>query len=129
METTPPTSPGFMDSLRVLGENLLASVQDRVELFSLELREEKLRQIRMLAWACAVGFATMMACTLASLTLAFLLWDSARLAVLGGMTLFYAGAAAGMGIAFRRFLARQPRPFNATLAELAQDRSCIREKI
>jgi uncharacterized membrane protein YqjE len=29
-------------------------------------------------------------------------------------------------IAFRRYLARQPRPFAATLHEIGEDRACIR---
>ena len=32
-------------------------------------------------------------------------------------------------IGFRRFLARQPRPFGASLEELQADRECIRAKV
>ena len=39
------------------------------------------------------------------------------LAVLGGLTVLYAGALLAIVIAFRRYLARQPRPFAATLQE------------
>jgi uncharacterized membrane protein YqjE len=67
-----------------------------------------------------------MAVTFASITLVYLLWDSARLAALVGLTLLYSGAVVAIVVAFRRHLARQPRPFAATLQELKTDRACIR---
>jgi len=119
------SSPGLLDSIRHFGRGLLASVQDRVELVSLELQEEKFRLIQTFVWISAALFASMMALTFASLTLVYLFWESARLAVLGGLTLAYTGAAVAIIIALRRFLARQPRPFAATIEELKQDRECI----
>ena len=70
----------------------------------------------------------MMTITFASLTLVYLFWESARLAVLGGLTTLYAGALVAIIVAFRRYLARQPKPFAATLDELAVDRTCIRNR-
>jgi len=114
-----------MDSFRSLGDGLMASVQDRLELLSVELQEEKFRLIRTFLWISAALFTGMMTVMFASLTLVYLFWESARLAVLGGLTLAYTGAAVAIIIAFRRFRARQPRPFAATLEELKQDRECI----
>jgi uncharacterized membrane protein YqjE len=48
--------------------------------------------------------------------------------VLGGLTILYAGALLAIIIAFRRYLARQPSPFAATLQEIGEDRACIRKK-
>ena len=126
METPPPASPGFLGSFRDLGDGLLATVEGRVELFSVELQEEKFRLIQAMLWISAVVFAGMMAAMFASLTLVYLFWDSARLAVLGGLAAFYAAALVAIILAFRRHLARQPKPFAATLDELGADRSCIR---
>lgn len=127
MDASDP-SPGLLDSIRHFGRGLLASVQDRVELVSLELQEEKFRLIQTFIWISAAIFAAMMAIAFASLTLVYLFWESARLAVLGGLTLAYTGAAVGIIIAFRRFRARQPRPFAGTIEELKQDRACIRRE-
>ena len=126
METAPPGPGGVLSSLRSLGDGILASVQDRLELFSIELREEKLRLIRTFVWISATVFLGMMAIMFASLTLVYLFWESARLAVLGGLTVLYAGALVVVIVAFRRFLARQPGPFAATLHEIGEDRACIR---
>jgi uncharacterized membrane protein YqjE len=128
METSPPGSTGFLASFRALGDSLLATMQDRLELLSTELQEEKFRLIQTFIWISAAVFTAMMAITFASLTLVYLFWESARLAVLGGLTVLYAGALLTIILAFRRYLARQPRPFAATLNEIGADRACIQTK-
>lgn len=126
MATDSPGPMGFVASLRSLADGVLASAQDRLELFSLELQEEKFRLIQMFVWISAGVFTAMMAATFASLTLVYLFWDSARLAVLVGLTLLYTGLLVAIVLALRGFLARQPVPFAATLHEIGEDRSCIR---
>ena len=126
MESPPADSPGFLHSVRALADSVLATVQDRVELVSVELQEEKRRLIQIFIWISAAIFTGMMAITFASITLVYLLWDSARLAALGGLTLVYGGAAVAIVVSFRRYLRRQPPPFAATLQEIKTDRACIR---
>ena len=126
METTPSAPTGFLTSLRELSDGLLHTVQDRIELFAVELQEEKFRLIQTFIWISAAVFTGMMAVMFASLTLVYLFWESARLAVLGGLTVFYAAALAVIVISFRRFIAHQPSPFISTREELAADRACIR---
>ena len=126
MENGTPPPLGFLGSLRTLGDGLLGTVQDRLELFSVELQEEKFRLIQIFVWITAAIFTGVMAITFASLTLVYLFWESARLAVLGVLTVAYAGALVAIVIAFRRFLARQPSPFSATRQEIGKDRACIR---
>lgn len=126
---TVPASPGpagWLDSARTLGDSLLASAQERLELLALEVHEEKLRLIQIFLWISAAVFTGMMAITFASLTLVYLFWASARLAVLGGLAVFYSAVLLALLIAFRRYLARQPLPFAGTLREIREDRACIR---
>ncbi|SDS13727.1 phage holin family protein [Opitutus sp. GAS368] len=126
MEQESPASPGLLGSFRTLGDALVATLQDRLELVSVELQEEKFRLIQIFVWISAAVFSGMMAITFASLTLVYYCWESARLAVLGGLALLYAGALVAIVVSLRRFLARQPKPFAATLQEIGEDRSCIR---
>ncbi|HEY0945890.1 MAG TPA: phage holin family protein [Opitutaceae bacterium] len=128
MDTTPPASSGLLGSLRTLGADAIAAVKDRLALFSLELQEEKYRLIQVVIWISAAAFAGTMAIMFASITLVYFFWESARLAVLGGLTLFYTAALVVILIAFRRYLARQPRPFDGVLEELTEDEKCIRGK-
>lgn len=124
MATATPT--GLLGSFRTLGDCLLANVQDRLKLFSVELQEEKFRLIQIFFWISAAVFSGVMAITFASLTLVYLFWESARLVVLSGLAVVYTGALVAIVVAFRRYLVRQPRPFAATLEEIGNDRTCIR---
>ena len=126
MADSSPSSPGLLNSVRELADNLVGSVQDRLALFSVEFQEEKFRLIQTVIWICAAAFTGMMAIIFASLTLVYLFWDSARIAILVGFAAMYAGALVAVIIAFRRFLARQPQPFEGTLREIREDRACIR---
>jgi uncharacterized membrane protein YqjE len=119
---------GFLGALKTLSDSLLGTVQDRLSLFSLELQEEKLRLIRIFLWISTAVFTGMMAVAFGSLTIVYLFWESARIAVLGGLTAVYAAALVWIIVSFRRFLSRQPSPFAATLNELKEDRECILPK-
>jgi uncharacterized membrane protein YqjE len=128
MNSPESESPGMMESLRSLGANLVGTLHDRVELFSLELEEERARLIRTMVWISIALFLGMMTAVLLSLTVVYLFWDSARIYVLVGLTLLYGGGLIAAVVSVRRSLARQPRPFAATLAELEEDQACIRDR-
>ena len=128
METATPGPAGYLNSLRSLGDGLLAMVQDRIKLFSVELQEEKFRLIHTFIWISAAIFTGMMTIAFASLTVVYLFWESARLAVLGGLTAIYAAAMVVIIISFRCYIARQPHPFAATRQEIEKDRACIPNK-
>jgi uncharacterized membrane protein YqjE len=128
MEPAPSAPTGLLGSLRSLGDDLLASVQDRIELFAIELQQEKLHLIRTLIWVSAIIFTGVIVVIFGSLTLIYFFWDSARLTALATLTGFYAVAFGVMIILFRRSIARRPSPFAATLQELCEDRTCIRQE-
>ncbi len=128
MDTDPKAPPGLLGSLRTLADGLLCTAQDRLGLISIEFHEEKLRIIQTLIWIGAVIQVGVLAMAFVSLTLVYIFWESARLAVLGGLALAYTGALIALIVAFRRHLARQPRLLAATLQEIEVDRTCIRGK-
>jgi uncharacterized membrane protein YqjE len=127
MKPETPAPAGLFESLRSLGDGLLAAMQQRAELFALELKQEKLQLIRTFVWISALVFTAMMMLIFASLTLVWLCRDSGRLTALEAMTALYATALGTMLIMFRRHLARQGTPFIGTLEELGHDRTCIRK--
>jgi uncharacterized membrane protein YqjE len=123
-----PAFSGLLGALRTLGDNLLAGFQERVELLSVEVKEEKVRLVQIFIWISAAVFTAMMMLAFASLTVVYLFPEDNRLAALGGLSLFYAGVLVAILVAFRRFLNLQPKPFAATLQELQKDRACIQSK-
>jgi uncharacterized membrane protein YqjE len=126
MNDTSSRPLGIVDSLRALADGLLASVQDRVALFGVELEQEKLRLVQGFAWIAALIVTGIVALVSASATLVCLFWDTARAAVLIGLTVFHAALFGGVLIGCSRAWARQPRPLAGTLGEIAEDRRCIR---
>lgn len=50
MAARAPNSGGWLESLRRIGESLLALLGSRFELFSVEWQEEKLRLLNLLVW-------------------------------------------------------------------------------
>jgi len=128
MDTATRSTSGVLGALRALGDGLLGGVQRRLELFSIELQEEKYRLLQTVVWVGAAVFLAMLAVVFSSLALVYLFWDSARLAVLGGLAVFYTGALAVVLLVLRRFLRHQPSPFAATLHEFGKDRECMRKE-
>jgi uncharacterized membrane protein YqjE len=126
MDTHAPGASGLLGSLRGFADGVVASVHDRVELLSVELQEEKHRLVQTFIWISAIVFLAMLALTFASFAIVVLLWETARVTVVVGLAVLYIVALIGAVIGFKRFLARQPKPFAATLGELKQDRECIR---
>jgi len=124
MDDPSPSSPGFTASLADLGDNLLGTLQERIELISVELQEEKYRLIRLIIWMSTAVFAGVMTLSFATLTIVYLFWESARLGVLAGFTLFYGAVLAWVIVLLRRTFA-QPKPFQTTIETLKEDRECI----
>jgi uncharacterized membrane protein YqjE len=126
MDVRTPATGGLLGSLRGLADGLLGSARERVELFALELQEEKYRAVQLFLWISAGVFSAVLAITFASLTIVYLFWETARLAVLGGFAVLYGAGFVAIVLYCRKLVARQPKPFEGTLAELQQDRACIR---
>jgi uncharacterized membrane protein YqjE len=124
MDDPLPSPSGFTASLAELGDNLLGTLQERIELISVELQEEKHRLIRLIVWMSAAVFAGVMTLSFATLTIVYLFWESARLGVLAGFTVFYGAALAWVVMSLRRMSAH-PKPFEATIGTLKEDRRCI----
>jgi uncharacterized membrane protein YqjE len=128
MEARLPGSSGLLGSLRGLADGLLGSAHDRLELLTIELHEEKYRLIQSFIWISSIVFLAALALVFVSFALVVLMWDTARMTVI---TILAAGYVAGLVaavIGFKNYLKRQPRPFAGTLAELRNDRSCIRDE-
>jgi uncharacterized membrane protein YqjE len=126
METRAPGSSGLLGSLRSFADGLLGSVHDRVELLSLELQEEKFRLIQTCLWITAIVLLSLLTIVFGSFALVVWLWETSRLTAIVGLAGVYLVGTIAAVVLFKRFLARQPPPFAATLNELKHDRACIR---
>ncbi|HEY0947100.1 MAG TPA: phage holin family protein, partial [Opitutaceae bacterium] len=112
MSSDHPNGPGgLVDALRNLGDNLIAGVEERMRLLSLELQEEKFRLVQTLIWISASMITTVLALAFISLALVYAFGEEARLLVIGVLALVYSAACLTCVWLLRRLLLRQPRPF------------------
>lgn len=109
-------------SSRRLGAAILGLLHGHVELFGIELQEQKARTLSLLLFAgLALVFALLLLTALSALLL-ILLWDSYRLAGIVGLCVFYSLAAVFCGLRLKAAVFDESSPFHATLEELAKDR-------
>jgi len=114
-------------SVRGLAATLLGLVGTRAELAVVELRELGERRTSALLLAAVGGLFLGMGLLLAAVLVVVVFWDTYRLAAITAMTLLYLGIAAAAFLTMRARQRAAPRPFDATLRELALDRQLLRE--
>jgi len=107
--------------LRLVGDLM----QSRLELFLVELEEERLRLFDALLLVAAGLVCVLMTLALLTVTLVLIFWDY-RILVLVLLTLVYA---AGAGVAFRKLhnRIRAGQSFAATLDQIKKDRACLQK--
>ncbi|WP_412460355.1 phage holin family protein [Pseudomonas sp. SC11] len=107
---------------RRLGAAILGLLHSHIELFGIELQEQKGRTLRLLLFAgLALVFALLLLTALSGLLLV-LLWDSYRLAGIIGLCVFYGLATVFCGVRLKAAVFDESSPFHSTLEELAKDR-------
>lgn len=116
------STTGASASSRRLGAAVLGLLHSHVELFGIELQEQKARTVSLLLFAgLALVFALLLLVGLSTLVL-ILFWDSYRLAAIIGLCVFYTLAAIFCGLRLRAAVFDESSPFHGTLEELANDR-------
>jgi uncharacterized membrane protein YqjE len=118
-------SEGLFESLRKLGCTGLSVLQNRIELFGVEVDQEKARLLRMLFLGAFTVLLLNTALLVVTATIVLLAGEGARIAVLIGLSLIYISAAGGIFLFLRKELRSSPSPFNGTISELKKDREWL----
>lgn len=127
--TQDASQPGrLLDSLRSLASTLLAAIETRIELLSVEVEEERARLAVLVVLAAITAVCFAFAALLAVLFIVVVFWDTHRLAALGGMAVIFALAGAGFLAALRRQVREGTRLFSASVAELRKDRAALDDR-
>ena len=115
---------GLFTSAKRLVDMALATAHNRVELFAVELREEKCRFVQAILLTAGVIALGVSALALMTITLVVLFWENGRVPVLCSLSgLFIVGVCLAIR-SLRKCLASGPG-FQSTLAELEKDRACL----
>jgi len=112
----------LVDSVKALLSTLAGIAHTRLELLSVELQEEVGRVAVLLLWGALALFFAFLGIVFLGLVIVIAMWDEHRLlasGLLAGLFLLLA-IVAGVVVSVR--LSAKPRPFHASLRELAKDR-------
>jgi uncharacterized membrane protein YqjE len=104
-----------------IGTALLAMLQTRLELATVEVQEEWQRMLSYLAWTLLAVLLMAGAALLAAAFVILLFWDSYRLQAVAALALLFALAGGALLRRARARFAARPPLLAATLAELRSD--------
>ena len=128
MDETTNQEEGLLSTITRVTRTLREAVENRVELFLLEAKEDRLRLLDALCLGVigvALGLLTLI---LATFTVVVIFWDTEyRLPVLIAMTLIYGIAATVTFVKLRSRLTHW-QSFPATLEQLEKDRACFKTR-
>lgn len=113
-------------SLRGFSASLVEFLSVRLELVSVEAREEVLRLGELLLFGAIAVILLGLGLTFLAILLTVLLWDNHRLLALAVFAAVFLTLGAVAAFAARARLARGSRLFEASLAELDRDRQSLR---
>jgi len=118
-------SPGFIGDITSIASNGLRAVRSRLELLTIELKEEKAWAMRFIVVIIAAVYLISFGTLLAILAVTLAMPESARPAVLGGFGGFMLAAGIG-GVAWIVVSAkRRSPPFQDTIATLKRDEESL----
>jgi uncharacterized membrane protein YqjE len=122
------SEPGLLGSLRQFADTAIGTIEDRVELLSVELQEEKSRMIRTLVWIIVFACTAVLAVLFLSGAIVLACWNTrGRLAAIVALGGAYTLCAIVAGVMMRGRIDRS-RPFAGTREELRNDRTWVRPK-
>jgi uncharacterized membrane protein YqjE len=116
------TPEGLFASLKTLGVSFAAILQNRLELLSTDISEERARLGSILLLALVALFCLGVGVLLLTLLVVVLFWDTHRLAALATLTVLFLAVGGWIGRLALHRLRSKPRLFEASIAELAKDR-------
>ena len=124
MDETQHQPAGLLAGARRILRTLADLAQHRIELFLVELREERMRLFDALLLVAVCVVCALMTLALFTFTLVVIFWEEHRLLVLALLTLAYA---TGAGVSFWTLRSRLRRwqAFAATLEQIKKDRACF----
>ena len=114
--------PTLLQSARGYLATWVELLKTRLDLFSVELQEERERIQQILVLAVAALVCLVFGVLLVTLFVVVVFWDTEyRLVVLGGFALLYLASGVAAGLIARHKSRSKPRIFSATLNELTKD--------
>jgi uncharacterized membrane protein YqjE len=118
----PDRSKGLLTSLADLAATMLAIVQTRIELLSVELEQERDHVISLLVMSLIALFCFGVGLVLIIIAIVMANWETHRVAALSMISGFFLMAGIAVWVYSRHKLKTKPVILTTTLSELSKDR-------
>jgi uncharacterized membrane protein YqjE len=115
--------PGLAKLASRLAATSVGLLENRAELLAVELQEEKLRVIKLLAWGLGLLFLSVLAVGLLTATVILLIPEEQRVWAAAGFTLLYLIGAVVAVFVLKSALKKLP--FGETLNQIRRDRDWL----
>jgi uncharacterized membrane protein YqjE len=116
---------GLLHSVKSLLATLVGIVHNRLELIATELQEEIERVALLLLWGAVALFFAFLGIAFAGLLIVIAVGEEHRLLAAGLIAALFLLTALVAAVLAARQIAAKPRPFHASLNELAKDRELL----
>jgi uncharacterized membrane protein YqjE len=116
---------GLLHSAKNLLATLVGIVHNRLELVATELQEEIGRVALLLLWGAVALFFAFLGIAFAGLLIVIAVGEEHRLLAAGLIAALFLLTAVVSAVLAARQIAAKPRPFHASLNELAKDRELL----
>ena len=128
MDEPASTPSGPIESVRRMGDSALSIGRARLELASLELREEELRVLDLFLRMAAVMVFGILTLVSATAMVVLLFWGRSPLLTLGMLTTLYALATVAAAWGLKKRTESNPPPFANTVSEFKKDFECLQKE-
>jgi uncharacterized membrane protein YqjE len=127
MAEIPPVEENLSSGVTGVLQTLRETVETRIELFLVELKEQQIHQIEAAVLIAVALICGIMMVLLLTFAVVVIFWDNHRILVSLLLAGVYAAGAAG-AIWKLRSLTKQWHPFSATLEEIKKDAACFKKQ-
>jgi uncharacterized membrane protein YqjE len=121
VDESEPNPPSLLSRVKAIGATGLASLQNRSELFILELEEERSRLIEMLVWALVAGLLGLMFLAVLTILIVMLFPPDERIWALTGFCVLYLIGGVLALLNLKSLLRSGPPPFAESVNEIKKD--------
>ncbi len=116
---------GLFASVKRMLATLVALLETRIELVSVELEEQLAAVVSLLLWGVTAIFFGSLSVLLLALTIVLVFWDEHRLLAAGLVTGGFGAICLAAVVVLRRRLRARPRLLGATVGELHRDAATL----
>lgn len=120
------SAPGILHGFKTVLAVLSSMLHTRLDLFVIELEEERERLKQTLVLTVVLFFGLSFGLILLTIFIVALFWDKGWIAAIGCLGAVYLGVGIAAAMKLRSALLQRPGLFPATLAELGKDRDRLR---